>query len=138
MTKIILNQLLSVVLLYSLTACGQQETKTTTDSSVAQDVNIAEFEAKVAEGHVIILDVRTAGEVSEGHIPNAINVDYYATDFKMKVDHLDRDRTILLYCAAGSRSSKAMKLMSDMGFKALYNLKGGYSAWKSAGKEIAR
>ncbi|VAV83833.1 hypothetical protein MNBD_BACTEROID02-1730, partial [hydrothermal vent metagenome] len=35
-----------------------------------------------------------------------------------------------LYCRSGGRSRKAAKILAEMGFKEIYDLKGGYMAWE--------
>ncbi|MHC1704556.1 MAG: rhodanese-like domain-containing protein [Tenuifilaceae bacterium] len=81
--------------------------------------------------YFIILDVRGLGEFSEGHIPNAININYKSEDFKDRLDSLDKEKTYLVYCVAGYRSKKSMNMMKEKGFKYVYNMKGGMMKWKS-------
>lgn len=73
----------------------------------------------------VILDVRTAEEFKQGAIKGAINLDIIGGAFKQKVAELDRDKTYFVYCRSGNRSEQACKIMSELGFKNLYNLSGG-------------
>ena len=43
-----------------------------------------------------------------------------------------------MYCRSGNRSGKAAKLMKELGFAEVYNLEGGFGAWSSAGKVVAK
>ena len=43
-----------------------------------------------------------------------------------KIESLDRDKPVLLYCATGGRSSEIAELLKEYGFKKIYNLKGSY------------
>jgi rhodanese-related sulfurtransferase len=74
--------------------------------------------------------VRTAQEFSEGHLDNALNIDYYASDFQDMVSTLDKEQPVYVYCRSGGRSAKAAEIMKNSGFKVIYDLKGGYMAWK--------
>jgi rhodanese-related sulfurtransferase len=78
----------------------------------------------------IILDVRTKEEVSKGYIKDATFIDYYANDFKNKLNLIDKKKTIYVYCKSGGRSSKASEIISQMGFANVYNLEGGFMRWK--------
>lgn len=98
-------------------------------SSISEDVDAEQFKTLIAEGDVIIIDVRTADEYSGGKIENAVNIDFYSSDFKQKLESLDKSTSYLVYCAAGGRSGKAKNLMYDLGFTEVYNLLGGYGNW---------
>lgn len=80
--------------------------------------------------NAVILDVRTEDEVSEGIIPNAINIDIYkGQGFIYEVDELDKSKNYYVYCKAGGRSEQACSLMQQMGFENTYNLVGGMMQW---------
>ena len=79
----------------------------------------------------VVLDVRTAAEFNEGNIGGAVNVDFYGTDFEEKLGMLDREKKYLIYCRSGSRSGSALNEMKKLGFETVYDLDGGYNAWKS-------
>mgnify|MGYP006367806217 CR=1 FL=1 len=76
----------------------------------------------------VIIDVRTNKEAGQGHIPGAVHVPL--ADVGTKVKKLKKDKEIVVYCQSGSRSIWAIKRLIGMGYTHLYNLKGGYSAWK--------
>ncbi|MBK7935980.1 MAG: rhodanese-like domain-containing protein [Lewinellaceae bacterium] len=44
----------------------------------------------------------------------------------------------MVYCAAGSRSSSAAEQLKKMGFKNVYDLDGGMTAWRETGKKVAK
>ncbi|MGV6801529.1 MAG: rhodanese-like domain-containing protein [bacterium] len=90
---------------------------------------------KQADG-ITILDIRTPREYQSGHIDNAINLDFYDQHFSEKLADLDRDKSYVVYCQSGGRSSKAMKLIKQLQFKQVTHLNGGFSAWKRAGYEV--
>ncbi len=84
-----------------------------------------------------ILDVRTPGEFAGGHISNATNIDYQSSTFKDNLKQLDRDKTFIVYCRSGNRSSKAVKIMNELGFKSVYNM-GGIIDWENRGYPVVK
>jgi len=75
-----------------------------------------------------ILDVRTNKEYEQGHIPGSVHVQL--SEIGDKVKKLKKDKDLVVYCQNGNRSIWAIKRLMGMGYKNLYNLKGGYNAWK--------
>jgi rhodanese-related sulfurtransferase len=82
-----------------------------------------------------VVDVRTVGEVEKGKIKGASHVDYYSSSFRTDVEKLDKSKPVLVYCAKGGRSSSAAKILKSKGYN-VYDLQGGMTAWKAAGKEV--
>ena len=81
----------------------------------------------------VILDVRTPEEFSEGHIENAVNLDFYSDNFKEDLGKLDKNKTYVTHCRSGSRSAKTLNLMKELGFKEAYNITGGIVQWENEG-----
>jgi rhodanese-related sulfurtransferase len=86
----------------------------------------------------VILDVRTPGEFRQGYIEGAVLLDYYAADFRERFAQLDRDATIFLYCRSGNRSSHVLRMADELGFRSVYDLRGGILAWKEAGLPLVK
>ena len=126
----------SLLLLTLLCTCGPAPEKAATEdeqteqAAVYQDLSPAEFAERIGGKNTVLLDVRTPAETAGGVIEGAIEMDYRASDFAQKVSELDPDKTYLVYCASGGRSGKTCGKLNEMGFAKVYNLKGGYSAWK--------
>lgn len=97
-----------------------------------QEVSSDELE-EIVEGNsdedFVILDVRTSQEFDQGHIPNAIQVDFYNPHFRDEIARLDKERTYYVVCRSGARSGKTCSMMSEMGFEQVYNLEGGMLRW---------
>jgi rhodanese-related sulfurtransferase len=81
----------------------------------------------------VVLDIRTSEEFSEGHIENAINLDYYSETFEAELDQLDKGKTYLMHCKSGGRSSKAIDMMEELDFLEVYHLTDGMDGWKDEG-----
>jgi rhodanese-related sulfurtransferase len=77
---------------------------------------------------VILIDVRSKQEFSEGHLLGAINIPL--NEFKQTINQLNQNKkqTIIVYCQMGGRSSKAINLLKKMGYTNIYQLKGGLDA----------
>ena len=97
-----------------------------TISKNAFDSNISIFRT------LVIVDVRTIGEFSQGHISNAQNIDVRSSDFQQNVAKLDKNKAVFVYCLSGGRSASAMNILSSMGFKEIYNLSKGIISWRAA------
>ena len=83
----------------------------------------------------VIIDLRTADEFAGGHIPGAINID--AATFPEHLETLNPDGTYVIYCRRGTRSAGVHKLMNEAGFREVYEIEGGISAWQAAGMPVA-
>jgi rhodanese-related sulfurtransferase len=80
-----------------------------------------------------ILDVRSAAECNGGMIPGAINISMGDECFVEKLADFDQGRPILVYCAGGYRSRKAVKILKTLGFSSILNLHRGYLSWRNSG-----
>jgi rhodanese-related sulfurtransferase len=96
-----------------------------------------EFEKTITEKPVQVLDVRTAGEFNSGHIKNALQADWTKnSEFTERIQYVDKDKPVYVYCLAGGRSAAAADWMRKNGFKNVVELSGGINAWKSASKTL--
>jgi len=79
-----------------------------------------------------IVDVRTEREYKGGALPGSVLVTYnswFKGDFMKNMKRFDKEKPLLLVCAVGGRSSEAAYNLAGAGFKEVYNLSGGLSAW---------
>ena len=96
-----------------------------------------DFEKMLQDDKTVqLVDVRTDREYQSGHIEGALNRDYYADDFATQLGKLDKSKPVMVYCAAGGRSSGAADQLKKLGFTSVYDLDGGMKAWKAAGKKV--
>lgn len=102
-----------------------------------QDLEVEKFAKKIETLQDIqIVDVRTPEEWSKGTIKGANLINFYDDNFQEQLNKLDRKQPVFVYCASGGRSMKTLYKMKEMGFKEIYNLNGGISAWKQADKPL--
>ncbi|MBN1468693.1 MAG: rhodanese-like domain-containing protein [Fusobacteriaceae bacterium] len=81
------------------------------------------------EKDLVIIDIRTSMEFMQGSIKNSKNIDFYHPSFLSKIKKLDKNRKYLIYCASGSRSKAACRLLERLNFQYIYDLKGGFSSY---------
>ncbi len=126
--------LLCVATLFSCKENKLSAQKTQTlQKGVIEKIAIDDFKSKIEFETVQLIDVRTPGEYEEGYIAYAKNVNFYDVDFLTQLEKLDKNEPVYLYCKSGGRSGKASRQLLDAGFSVVYDLKGGFSGWKSAG-----
>jgi rhodanese-related sulfurtransferase len=99
--------------------------------------NISAAQARdllVAEPDIFLLDVRTPEEYQQIRLDGArlVPIDQLLN----RIGELPKDRSILVYCAVGSRSSQVANYLARLGYPAVYNLYGGIYAWQLRGYPI--
>lgn len=110
MKKIIIL-LICILSLSIITGCENSEVET---KEIVGSVNT--MKDVMEKNNYIILDVRTKEEYEEGHVKDSINIPYDEID--ENVD-LDKDKTIMVYCKSGKRSSIAYSTLKDLGYDVL-------------------
>ena len=78
-----------------------------------------------------VLDVRSPREFSHGALPGATNIPLGEDTFRAQVGEFDRSKPVLVYCAGGYRSRKAVSVLKEVGFTTIQHLHRGYLSWKS-------
>lgn len=94
-----------------------------------------EFCDKMKADDVQVIDVRTPKEYKNGHIKNSTLINFFDDDFKEQLSKLPKDKDVLVYCRSGNRSGKAYKILKDLGYKNVSDLKGGMLLWEKAKTE---
>jgi rhodanese-related sulfurtransferase len=103
-----------------------------------QTISPAAFHKQLSRPQALLLDVRTPEEFSRGHLPGAVNLNFYDPDFRTKLKAMVKDQAVLVYCAVGGRSAKAAQMLQDLRIPQVYNLDGGYTAWTRAGLPVKK
>ena len=99
-------------------------------------LKVVEFEDSVAEAgdRALLIDVREPAEYARGHLPNSRL--WPLRQIVSEVDQLPRDRPIFLVSRSGRRSTRVMRLLVEMGFDEVFNLKGGVLSWMARGRPL--
>lgn len=76
-----------------------------------------------------IVDVRSAREYREGHIPGAININF--RELKRRIDEIQAPKSteIVVYCERGNRSKNAETTLRNAGFEFVLHLEGDIMTW---------
>jgi rhodanese-related sulfurtransferase len=120
----------------SAQAESQETTSTSTPIDDSQRILDKEtFAAEMKKSGAVIVDVRTPGEFDQGHIEDAININFFDPEFRYKLLELNKKKKYYLYCKNEVRSYRAMKFMEDNDFDHVYILKEGYKGWNTATAE---
>ncbi len=101
------------------------------------NIDPATFKKMAEDKNVVVIDLRTADEITrKGKIAGARVIDYLSDSAQVVIKKLDRTKTYLVYCAGGGRSADCANEMVGLGFKNIYNLTRGFESWKNAGLPI--
>lgn len=79
---------------------------------------------------LVIIDVREAAEFADSHIEQAMSVPLgkFKDDISKLMSY--KDKTVIITCQNGARSVSAGRQLTKAGFKKLYTLTGGMTAWE--------
>jgi rhodanese-related sulfurtransferase len=113
------------------TAAASAGTAVKTDHGQYMDISTAQFAAMMEHKDFFLVDVHVP---HEGRLPDL--------DARIPYDqiaqHLDqlpagKDAKIVLTCHSGNMSTIASHTLADLGYTNVYNLAGGFTAWRAAG-----
>lgn len=89
----------------------------------------------VENENVVFLDTREKDEYDVSHIPGSIFVGYDNFDWT-KIDKLDKNKEVIVYCSIGVRSQNIGKKLAEKGFTDVKNLYGGIFLWADQDREM--
>lgn len=79
-----------------------------------------------------LLDVRTLPEFNEEHIVGSEHLDLLELQNKLNQVQKNKQQPLIMVCASGSRSQKAVAIAKKLGFEQVHSLSGGLKSWKEA------
>jgi phage shock protein E len=120
MKNLVAALVLAGAALFGLTACSAPAP--VTQPAIAADA--------------VVIDVRTPGEYTAGHLEGALNIDVQSADFDSRVSTLPTDGDYVLYCRSGSRSAAAASRLADLGFTSVTDAGAMSAATVSTGLPI--
>jgi rhodanese-related sulfurtransferase len=123
-----MKKILGISVFILLSLFSQAQTKLDVDA----------FEKKIKEKGVQLVDVRTPAEVANGKIKGATTININDADFKDKISKLDKSKPVAVYCGVGGRSGRASTMLTQLGFKQVFDLAGGMTAWNAQGKPVEK
>jgi rhodanese-related sulfurtransferase len=92
------------------------------------NISTAELKTQLNDRNKQFVDVRTPGEFKGNHIRGFKNIPLH--QLAQKADkELSKETEVVVICQSGMRSQKASKVLKNLGFTKVTNVKGGMSAW---------
>ena len=103
---------------------------------IEREMGVRELHANLEDGQeYIMLDVRSYEERNNGYISGSEHVDFGLLFFRIGNYVENPDEEFVVLCQGGARSTIAVKLLQDMGYKPI-NLAGGFGAWETFEFEV--
>ncbi len=123
-TSIFYILILSILLGASLAAC-------TTKPATGTLIISASESYQLYQDDVFVLDVRTAEEYQDSHLPGATLIPL--DQLGARYGELPQNETILVYCNSGNRSLQAVYLLENAGFDRVHSIDRGMKNWIQSG-----
>jgi rhodanese-related sulfurtransferase len=117
----------------ALVAAAKQQVTNLTPAQVA---------GEVAEGEVLLIDLRESEELRSGTIPGALHaprgmLEFYAdATSPYHRQEFAPERRIILYCASGGRSALAAVALQGLGYINVAHLDDGIKGWQAQGQPV--
>jgi len=103
----------------------------------AQDISSREAKTLLEKNrNIFLLDVRTPQENSQARLPGSVLIPI--NELEGRIKEVPRNKTILVYCAVGSRSKPVAEYLSKNGYKDVYNMTDGIVGWYRNGFPLQR
>jgi rhodanese-related sulfurtransferase len=101
------------------------------------NLTVSEAEALLKSNPMAqLIDVRTLSEWSGGYIAGAKHIPL--DQIETRLPEIDKSRTVVLYCAAGGRSHRAMEILKAAGYPDVRHLADGIAGWKAQGRPLVK
>ncbi|HEV7732582.1 MAG TPA: molybdopterin-synthase adenylyltransferase MoeB [Candidatus Binatia bacterium] len=84
----------------------------------------------------VVLDVREREEYRQGFLPGAVSIPRGFLEMRIEDTVPDHGTPIVAYCAGGTRSLLAGRILRELGYANVVSMRGGYTAWKNQGLPI--
>lgn len=101
---------------------------TAPSTSAYTKITADEAQAMMDAGSPTIVDVRTAQEYAEGHVPGAINIPVENIGSDKPAELADTDADLIVYCRTGVRSKQASDKLVELGYQHVNDM-GGIVDW---------
>ena len=98
-----------------------------------KSIDIDEARRMLEKPGTVLLDVREGDEWRQGHIPQAVGIPRGFLELRVEEKVPDHKTPVILQCASGTRSLLAARSLHELGYENVYNLTGGFNAWKDRG-----
>ena len=92
----------------------------------------------IAEGNIVLVDLRAANEVAKGYIPRAYSIPFAELEDAEDAFPKSLGAPIYLYSDKDEDIDAAQKMIKDWGYKTTIGFYGALKSWKEAGKELQK
>jgi rhodanese-related sulfurtransferase len=130
------------LLTWAAIGCGTDVTRLDTpapknaEPGVVNEISPSDALPRVQAAYAQFVDVRTPEEYAAGHAVRTINIPL--SELPNKLDRIERGEPVYVICQTGRRSREASDILIKNGYKWVFNVAGGTSAWQSSGLPIER
>jgi molybdopterin/thiamine biosynthesis adenylyltransferase/rhodanese-related sulfurtransferase len=101
------------------------------------EVSPEQVQAKLRDGeHPLLLDVREKEEFRQGYVPGAVSLPRGFLEMRVEEVVPDKNTPIVAYCAGGTRSLLAGRILRELGYTDVVSMRGGFGAWKNHGLAV--
>lgn len=117
------------LIVYLLLQAGNSSQRNSS-SSLPHEISIGEAFTKYQNG-AFLLDVRTAQEWNEVHIPNTILIPL--DQLASRVNEVPRDREVVVLCRSGDCARQGSDILYNSGFTQVASMTGSLNDWRGSG-----
>jgi rhodanese-related sulfurtransferase len=118
----------ATLLLAGLVACSFASSPAISGDSLARRID--------SDDAPVIFDVRSDSEYAAGHVPGAIHLPFQSVAARSEELSIDKDRTVVVYCAHGPRAAWAGRALRKAGYSDIVYLAGHMTEWENAGRPL--
>ncbi len=97
------------------------------------EIDTAAAAERIAAG-ALVLDVREPDEYDQGALPDAVHIPRGHLEAQVEGRLLDKNASVVVYCAGGVRSAFAAKTLQELGYAEVFSVAGGFGKWKDEGR----
>ena len=111
-------------------------------NAVVPRISPEQAQELIAKGDALVVDVRDAPEVEQsGKVAGAVHIPRGMLEFRADPESpyydqsFAKDKTVIVYCAAGGRAALSGQALKELGYTEVYNM-GGFKDWADSGGAI--
>ena len=86
----------------------------------------------------VVIDVCAPDEYAAGHVTGSKNIPVAQLESELAAAVKNKATPVILVCASGMRSSRAVSIATKLGFEKAHSLSGGMGAWRQAGLPVQK
>lgn len=95
------------------------------------EISVDELKQRLDAGQPLrLVDIRPAWERRIADLPDVGQLHIPMDELASRIDELDADEPVVVYCRSGSRSERVVRYLLDSGHETVFNLEGGVLAWR--------